>query len=429
MSETSSQNSSFEVAGGGVSHDQTSHNQFRTMHKYKKYSCWSVYLILLTLSGQLPLLLVSFFPSTSNSLYDFNIEQYPPEIYMNSLESLCNATVWKPNLFLNCTNIILRKERIGEFGEPQGLFNVYSAMVCCLRWAIDGGMGFIIPRLAFRSDEELGYFSKFDDFSVLFDEDHLRKKINAECPQLKIYNTYHDVDIRVVAPEHAEFSFHTWGTYRKHLYELLQTKGIDLNSSQAKITVWENRVNFGWEFYKESYSVHASLNNAIQFQPYLVDLGLTISNIITSNYKTKRYVGFHLRIEPDANWYDYDTLVTWFLQELNANHPDIKMIYVSVGVQEYEEKFRADMHSRNYTVISKWMLASLNSNLRDKLTKLNFDQQAIVDYTVMEQSYSFFGVGESSFSFALAYERGKGNLEKCNCHIFRHFNPTFIRTY
>ena len=65
--------------------------------------------------------------------------------YLDSLSSLCNKTSWQQGLYLNCTNIIHRPTRFEDHGDNWGTFNLRSELVSCLRWAIDSGMGLILP--------------------------------------------------------------------------------------------------------------------------------------------------------------------------------------------------------------------------------------------------------------------------------------------
>ena len=380
-----------------------------------------LYPLLLIILGQIS----TSFPPTSKKVHDFNIEQYPHKAYIESLQSLCNTTNWNPNLYLNCTNIIIRKERVGEFGEPQGLFNVKSAMMSCVRWAIDIGGGFIIPRFAFRNEKELGYFSEFGDFKMLFDDENLKKVVSENCPQLKIFDTHHNITYqKIVAPEHTDFSFHTLGTYKKRVDKLLENHNADPNI--LPVVIWENRASYGWDFSKEGSKIHKSMFESIQFQPYLCNIGNNIKTMIGPS----KFIGFHLRIESDANWYTYEDLVSWFLEGLTSNYSDIDTFYISVGVEDLERRFKQDMSNRGYTVYSKWSFASLNSTLKEELGRLNFDQNAIVDFEVIRHSYAFFGVAASSFSYAVAFDMGNGDPDAFNCHVYDGpYEETFKRGY
>jgi GDP-fucose protein O-fucosyltransferase len=342
--------------------------------------------------------------------------------YTDSLRSLCDATIWRPGLYLNCTNILNLPGKPAGTANPQGTFNVKNAMQTCVRWAIDGGMGFIIPRLAIRSKIDLEYFDEWADFSFLFDEDHLRQTMSEECPQLKIYDYKHNVDKRIVA-ERRSFTYYSPGWYRYHTNMLLSESGEDLNTNS--IVIWENEPLFSWEFYKDGENVHKALYNAIKFGPSILAVGKTITAKLPSTY-----IGIHIRAEKDAAGFlgilNYDTQVRNFINIYKKSYPNIETIYAATGSNDIDDKFEHDISSQlGVTVITKWSLASKDDSLMEQLNQLRFDQLGIVDYEALRSSTYFFGMSLSSYTFGIAYERGNGNLTACNCHITGYFPSIF----
>lgn len=100
---------------------------------------------------------------------------------------------------------------------------------------------------------------------------------------------------------------------------------------------------------------------------------------------------------------------------------------MAVGDAELEEKFTEVMNTYNMTTVSKWSLLSKQSNeiVTQQIKKLNFDQQAIIDHEILMKSTHMFGVAQSTYSFATAVKRGKGDLANCNCHLYM----TAIKNY
>jgi GDP-fucose protein O-fucosyltransferase len=366
--------------------------------------------------------------------YERNYHFYHPELmiktmpfpfYNDSLEALCDSTVWNPNLFLNCTNIFLADTRYEEFGDAQGLMNLKNSIMSCLRHAIDGGMNFVMPRIAVRSEMNIKYFTKYGNFSFLFDEDNFRQMLNKKCPQLGIYDSYYNVSNVIITPRDNQRRPYTINGYRRHAYEVLESHNINIKSNNIPPTViWENKPFMGWWFYREGDVTRKVLYDAISFQPRFTEFGSKLVTLMPN-----RYIGFHLRVEPDALWYTYDQLMTWFIDICKTNYSDINNVYLSVGSQELENKTRKDLSRLNMTVHTKWSLVASSEELQAELDTFKFDQQAIVDYQVMLDSDVFFGVKQSSFSYNIALDRGNGNLQNCMCHSFNGLDLGFQESF
>ena len=331
---------------------------------------------------------------------------------VDDLKSLCRATVWQPNLFMNCTNV----NRLGGWEKfsvnPQGATNVRNSMLSCVRWAIDGGMNLIMPRIAARSETDLGLFNHWENYDFLFDERALRSVLAEECPEFKIYDTCHKVDFEIIS-DNRPFSKYTFGTYRKHVNELLEASA---NYTKGKITVIrENEPFLGWFFDRDSKKVRNTLMKAVRFRSDLMLIASMVVSLLPPHF-----IGLHLRLEKDFGAYNYSTQVDPMMEYLKTNLSHINTIYVAVGDQEAENHFRNDMESRNLKVISKGsLLASLNKThfLVDEMNSLSFDQKGVVDYHVLEHADFFFGIGISSFAFGLAFERGNGNITNGNSRL------------
>lgn len=333
--------------------------------------------------------------------------------YSDSVKSLCEATIWQPGLYVNCTNILNLPGKPVGTGNPQGLFNVKNTIQTCVRWAIDAGMGLVMPRLAIRDKTNLEYFNEWQDFSFLFDEDHLRKTLSEECPQLKIIDWKDHVDRKIVA-ERKSFTYYSHGWFRYHINTLVNTSGDD--PSKASTVVWENEPLFSWEFYKDGNNVHQTLYNLIKFNPKFVNVGKEIVGLLP-----KDYLGIHIRAEKDAEGFlgilNYNTQIKNFVDTYKEKYTHIKTVYVATGDKEIDDRFTNDIKDLNCKVVTKWTLAAENKDLKAKLEAVRFDQLAIMDYEVLRSSTAFFGMSLSSYTFGIGYERGHGSLIGCNCHI------------
>ena len=339
-----------------------------------------------------------------------------------TLESLCNLTTWKPNIFLNCTNMYNMPGNPPGTAYPQGLINTKVLIFTCLRWAVDAGMGFVLPRLASRNEINKIYFDHWENFNFLFDEDYLRQTIKEKCPQLSIINSDTEIVNRIVTKP-GDFKRHSFGTYREHAANILQDSHFkDLDTTS--IVIWENETLFGWIFDQDSFEIRQFFRNAIKFSPSIRVLSAKLVEKISSNF-----IGFHLRGEKDTYWNSYDIMVNQFLRSIPSNYSNVTTIYVSIGDFEVADRFRKDMTALSFNVMSKWTLASEDQILFNQINLLKFDQLAILDYEILMLADFYIGSGGSSFTYAVAYERGKGDISKCACDLGGPFVDPFKCCY
>lgn len=331
--------------------------------------------------------------------------------YTDTLKSVCAATKWQKNVYLNCTNV---KQMMGwprYTVNPQGAMNLRNSMLTCLRWAIDAGVGLVMPRIAVRATDDIIWFDHWDNYNFLFDENSLRTVIADECPQLKLYDPYLDVSIKVNSTA-GGFTHYSPGKFREHIDSVV--KNAPNYTNETSIVIWENEPLFGWNSFLEGKNIHQTLFKAVNFRKDILDLSEKIIDLLPP-----KFIGFHLRNERDTGAYNYSTQVTPLVKMMKENFTDIKTIYVAIGTIEIEEQFRSDMKDLGLEVISKRSLIDKynKDDLLKELDNLQFDQSGVIDYHVLIKSHYFFGVGISSFSFGVAFERGKGNFEDCYCRL------------
>ena len=353
------------------------------------------------------------------NLTDFNIILKEP-----TLKSLCDSTTWHPNLYLNCTNI--RNKTINERStvDARGTVNLRNSMITCLRWAIDAGMGFVIPRIALRSEEMPIIFDRWTDFEFLFDEGHLRRTMNNECPQMKIIKPDSKVDNVVISVSQPYYHYF-YGNYSKWTLNLLEENGISMSSTRVNeiTTIWEDQSLFGWDFKKELVDIEMKLRSAVVYNSFIYSLSSDLANLIKVDY-----LGLHLRVEEDFRR-DYNRTKKWVIWSQRNRFPNITTLYVATGDKPYEDLFRDEMAKYGITVISKFTLAASNHELSERLAKCNFDQLGAIDLPILKNSYHFFGNGLSSLTYATAYDRGGGYLLNCKCDIQEEVTGVFVCCY
>ncbi|RYE14656.1 MAG: hypothetical protein EOP45_19360, partial [Sphingobacteriaceae bacterium] len=285
-------------------------------------------------------------------------------------------------------------------------------VVTCLRWAIDSGMGIILPRIAIRSETNLLLFDQWADLGFLYDEEYLKAILKTECPQLQIYSSTFQTNQHILVqrePTPPWYSYRS-GEYHSFITELLHSLHKYPNSTNS-IAIWETQVLFSWNFTDDPILVHKTLMDAVIFSPHIRSIGQKVYQGIKD-----QYLGFHLRCESDWDATSYESQLTYFLEFINK-YPSISSVYIAVGSKDIEEKFQKDVKNLSLSVFDKWSLVKNNSILQNEMSLLGFDQLAAIDYLILFNSEYFMGTGLSSFSYGIAWDRGNGTLEDCRCQL------------
>ncbi|RYE15023.1 MAG: hypothetical protein EOP34_04735 [Rickettsiales bacterium] len=337
-----------------------------------------------------------------------------------NLSTLCNNTKWTPNLYLNCTNLYNLPGNPPGTANNQGTVNLRNSIITCLRWAIDAGAGFVIPRIAIRSTYDNFLFDEWRNFTYLFDQEHLLEVMNQDCPQLKIVDYDFPYELRIATRPDLYQNF-TEGMYRKRAFDLLAFKLYDPNLNVT--VIWDESL-FGWNFHGDSKPVHMSLIDAVQYNRTLRSIAAALADKLL--YK---HIAMHLRWESDMQVISYRAQVDYLIYLLKNELQDYKTVYVSIGDREVEKQFRDEMETININVESKWTLALRDKMILDDLNTLRFDQLGVIDYEIAMRSTIFLGIGISSFSYGLAFQRGNGELVDCRCRILGEFNYIFVSCF
>jgi hypothetical protein len=337
-----------------------------------------------------------------------------------TLEKICRDTTWRPGLYLNCTNIIPLSGNPPGTANPQGVSNTYNVIMICLRWAIDAGMGFVMPRIAIRSQEDIRYFSEWRGYDYLFDEKHLRDSLLSECPQLTIVNNL--TNHKIIKAEQKLEARYSYGEYKAHVNQLLKENSLT-PSYNNPIVIWENEQLFNWKFTNDSRPAIKSIRDAIRPNFRIRSISSSLQKMLPPIY-----IGIHLRVEADLVVGSYEAQKKYFIKHYKGlpGYSDIITFYVALGDMDMEDKFRFEMAQLGLNVISKWSLASHNATLKKELHSLRFDQLALLEWDVLAHSFHFFGCGKSSLSFSVANQRGGGNITNCRCHLYGEVFSAFF---
>jgi hypothetical protein len=118
------------------------------------------------------------------------------------------------------------------------------------------------------------------------------------------------------------------------------------------------------------------------------------------------YMGVHLRTEVDAMAVGYTSFETQAFSYINEiSSTALRTVYAASGNETSLELFSqlAAKLDPPAQVVTKWDL--LSDKDAAVLNDMTWDQQALVDYLILEKSSKFLGVSDSSFSWGLVYAR------------------------
>jgi hypothetical protein len=345
--------------------------------------------------------------------------QVEPELVSNrELRDTCRSTKWKKDIYLNCTT-----KRHNEYNVTIsfqiGATNVKVLIVNCIRLAIDAGIGMIIPLSPLRLESDPVQFNLWTDPSFLIDVDHIFESMNRECPELVMYRSddFHKtiLDSKSIYYPQREMvppppiMIHE---YASRMDQVMKDAGFTYDPIKpVPAVIYENLALFAWNFDTEPV-IRRTLREAVQYQPRLISLGRRIVDLIDAEY-----FGFHLRAEQDWPHNDYVRTVQQFLDISKNHYSNITTIYVAIGDEHIEKRFQAEMAQINLKVLSKWDIAYRNQDILEEVSKLTFDQRAVLDQEILENAAYFYGNGYSALAYAVAYDRGDGVFANCKCDL------------
>jgi hypothetical protein len=333
-------------------------------------------------------------------------------ISKRSLRKLCDDTTWTEGLWLSCHSHC----GPGEEAICGGLNNARCRLQTCIRLAIDAGAGLILPKFMTRSETTLGPHDGSDEVCAaeFWNTRQLADNLKVQCPQLQIRfcgnTTGLGPKIESNGTRHYNKPSHTYGTFRKLVEKDLAAHNITkiTTSNPIRVNFWDSMFSWNYTASLEAETIRKDLFKALLYNADLLQLGAEIFSLID---RYAPFVGIHLRGERDwpPFYGDADQQMEHYIEDLerlqNTTTEDVTNIYISCGDQNAIERFRQKLEPLNYTVHDKWTLLANHPELQAKMKNLTFDQKGIVEYTTLKSADYFFGVGMSSMSLLIAFER------------------------
>lgn len=357
----------------------------------------------------------------SSSASTFNLHDYKFDgKYVGwPLEQLCKETEWVPGLTFVCDN------------NSGGIGNIRNFILTCIRYAIDAGASeLILPRIQRRSENDLAniFTAGFQPFSYFFDEQHFRSVFNKHCPQMSIYNMTENIPFAENIQKIENF-------YPKDLNVDLDGcdgRGVNrhLDQFRPKFHSWLNKRGwwpsvedpvtirfkwatfFEWPIYRDGPELAATFGDILRIRKDIQELAAIalaeLSKFAGVKPKTNKfeapYLGVHLRTESDALnfWPSFDEQSDGYLWAAKTH--GFKHAYLACGSPTEAKRFADKAWNRlQLNVTTK--LELLKGENRQRLDALSWDQQALVDFLMLEKSAHFTGCSFSSFAMNIAFKR------------------------
>ncbi|RMY65066.1 hypothetical protein D0862_15294 [Hortaea werneckii] len=338
----------------------------------------------------------------------------------SAIATYCNQTVWDPHLVFNLAD------------ANGGIGNIRGNILDFLFYALEAGASIMLPTMATRSPADLSnVWAARGDFALMFDEEWFLSALAQACPQMRVFKPR--PELRMLDPLPGTYIppsrrmdvdvGNSREAFRGHLGGWLKEQG---RKEEEGKTVLVNVGRTLWEVDTRSLPAgfRRNFGQLLRINPVIRRLAAIVVEQLAKERKIaidplaaippQAFYGAHLRTEADAQ------AIGW-LNEPNTNfsaqtdayiahalHHGLRTIYVSSGSAEEISRFatKAAAHSPPLTVLSKHTLLTPQGGLRD-LEALSWDQQALVDWEVLQRSSVFGGFVKSSFSYNIAVTRAQ----------------------
>ncbi|KAK3716694.1 hypothetical protein LTR37_006324 [Vermiconidia calcicola] len=336
----------------------------------------------------------------------------------SAIATYCNRTEWHPNLVFNLEN------------ANGGIGNVRGNVLDFIFFAIEAGASIVLPGRAARSQEDISnVWAAHAPFDTFFDEEWFMHTMGQACPEMKIYKPEANQQLADALP----------GNYLPH------TRRIDVDPDATKMAYLEHLD--AWLKEKPEYSpenltlvnlertlwdidtrslplgFHRNFGQTLRTNPAIARLAAIVVQNLASNYRLlldprdaipkRAFYGAHLRTEADAKnagWLEephsnFSMQTDAYIKQ--ALKHKLKVIYVASGnatdLELFKDKAAAHRPPLNVTSKLDLLPPSEAAAIRD----LTWDQQALIDYEVLQRSSVFGGVVKSSFSYNIAMTRNQ----------------------
>jgi hypothetical protein len=360
-------------------------------------------------------------PTIPASKSTFNLHDYNfnAEYVGWPLENLCKETEWVPGLTFVCDN------------NSGGIGNIRNFILTCIRYAIDAGASeLILPRIQRRQESDLAniFTGGFQPFNYFFDEEHFRWVFNTHCPQMKIHNStetipYAENLMRVMEFYPKDLNVDLDGCdgrgvnrhldqFRPKFHHWLNTK-MGWPSVEDPISIrFKWATFFEWPIYRDGPELATTFGDILRIRKDIVELAQAalaeMSNF--AGIKPREdifeapFLGVHLRTESDALefWPSFDEQSDGYLWAGKVH--GLKYAYLACGSPTEAKRFAAKAWERTQLKVTT-KIELLRGEDRQKLDALSWDQQALVDFLMLEKSAHFTGCSFSSFAMNIAFKR------------------------
>jgi hypothetical protein len=280
----------------------------------------------------------------------------------------------------------------------------------------------------------------------MFDTQHFLDSLRLSCPSLKIYKSKSDIknfedashpisllpeSLAMVGGDIPRTGLPHPSAWRSEFYTWLEQYSaptvtgpiiVDLGRSYLQYPIYSDGAGFALSFgniLKFRSDVRLLATKVLRNMARAFDFELDLTQPTIPN----AFFGVHLRTEKDAveawpvdNWKygRYDVQSKLYLEQ--APRSNASVIYVSSGNLSEVIKFGRDAEAdpHHFSVTTKWNLLHKDDLL--KLKRLEWDQQALVDFLVILKASDFAGIAHSCFAWNVAlkrhmYAEKKGLLE------------------
>lgn len=330
----------------------------------------------------------------------------------------CNRTEWHPNLVFNLDN------------ANGGIGNVRGNILDFVFQAIEAGASIVLPGMASRRQEDISnVWANRSAFDTFFDEGWFMTTMKQACPQMSIYTPESNQTLAEALPGNflprsRRIDVDPGNTIEAYLEDLdswlkakpeFQPQNLTLVNLER--TLWDIDTRSLPLGFRRSFGQLLRINPKIRRLAAIVTQNLALKYTVPLDPRDaiprRAFYGAHLRTEADAKaagWLNepnskFSAQTDAYIAQALRNK--LKVLYVASGnitdLALFKAKARAHRPALNVT--SK--LDLLPPSGAAALSKLSWDQQALVDYEVLQRCSVFGGVVKSSFSYNIAITRNE----------------------
>jgi len=343
----------------------------------------------------------------------------------SAISAYCNQSEWNPNLIFRLDN------------ANGGIGNVRGNILDFLFFALEAGASIMLPDMASRSDSDISnVWGGRAAFDLYFDETWFLDALRESCPQMEVYKAKDDQRMaeaigkylpksRRMDEKTGDGPLNTKVAYLEHFTQWLtnqsgyHTDGLALVNTER--TLWAVDTRSLPQGFRHSFSQLLRVNPTVRHLAALVVQNLATKHEVEidprDSIPANAFFGAHLRTEVDARnagWLNepgsnFSAQTDAYIE--SALEHNIRIMYVATGdaADLARFKLKAATHLPAVNLTSK--LDLLPPHDLEMLKSLTWDQQALVDYEVLQRCSIFGGFVKSSFSYNIAMTRSEWSDE------------------